>query len=116
VVRDVRDVGELVKGASMAGWDLRRRTVRTDWLGKVVIVPYNIRVSGTWGQLAAATRLRHRPRPVNDMWIAAVSIAHGIPLTTRNPKDFQDFEPPSSGIRPSFFTSRWIRSPGRACS
>lgn len=84
-------VGELVKGASMAGWDLRRRTVLTDWLGKVVILPYELRVSDTWGQLAAAAQLRHRPRPVNDMWIAAVAIAHGIPLATRNLKDFQDF-------------------------
>lgn len=84
-------VGELVKGASMARWDLRQRTVLTDWLGQVVILPYDIRVSDTWGQLAAAAQLRHRPRPVNDMWIAAVSIAHGIPLATRNLKDFEDF-------------------------
>jgi predicted nucleic acid-binding protein len=84
-------VGELVKGASMASWDLRRRTEVSDWLGRVVILPYDIRVSDTWGQLAAAARLRHRPRPVNDMWIAAVCIANGFPLATRNFKDFEDF-------------------------
>jgi predicted nucleic acid-binding protein len=84
-------VGELVKGASMASWDLRRRTELSDWLGRVVILPYDIRVSDTWGQLAAAAQLRGRPRPVNDMWIAAVSIAHGIPLATRNLKDYEDF-------------------------
>lgn len=84
-------VGELVKGASMAGWDLRRRTVLTDWLGRVVILPYDIRVSDVWGQLAAAAQLRARPRPVNDTWIAAVSVAYGIPLVTRNLKDFDDF-------------------------
>jgi predicted nucleic acid-binding protein len=84
-------VGELVKGASMAQWDLRRRTEIADWLRSVVILPYDIRVSDTWGQLAAAARLRGRPRPVNDMWIAAVSIAHGFPLATRNLKDYEDF-------------------------
>ena len=28
-------VGELVKGASMAAWDLRRRTELSDWLARV---------------------------------------------------------------------------------
>ena len=42
-------VGELVKGASMAQWDLRRRTEIADWLRSVVILPYDIRVSDTWG-------------------------------------------------------------------
>jgi predicted nucleic acid-binding protein len=84
-------VGELVKGASMAAWDLRRRTELSDWLGRVVILPYDIRVSDTWGQLAAAAQLRGRPRPVNDMWIAAASIANRIPLATRNVKDYEDF-------------------------
>jgi predicted nucleic acid-binding protein len=57
----------------------------------VVILPIDLRVSYTWGQLASAAQRRGRPRPVNDMWIAAVSIAHGIPLATRNVKDYTDF-------------------------
>ena len=62
-----------------------------DWLGHVVILPCDLRVSYTWGQLAAAAQLRGRKRPVNDMWIAAVSLANGIPLATRNIKDYADF-------------------------
>jgi hypothetical protein len=49
-------------------------------------------VGYAWGQLAALTQQRGRPRPVNDMWIAAVSITHDIPLATRNIKDYLDFE------------------------
>ena len=84
-------VGELAKGITMANWGLRRWTELSDWLGHVVILPIDLRVSYTWGQLASAAQRRGRPRPVNDMWIAAVSIAHGIPLATRNVKDYTDF-------------------------
>ena len=57
----------------------------------MIILPYNVQVSNTWGQLAAAAQLRGRARPVNDMWIAAVCLSNGLPLATRNLKDFADF-------------------------
>lgn len=85
-------VGELAKGAAMARWDLRRWNQLSEWLRHAVILPSDIRVGYVWGQLAAATQQRGRPRPVNDMWIAAVSIANDIPLATRNLKDYLDFE------------------------
>jgi len=84
-------VGELAKGVVMAGWGLREWTRLSDWLGDLVILPSDLRVSYVWGQLAGQTQRRGRPRPVNDMWIAAVSIAHGLPLATRNVKDYADF-------------------------
>jgi predicted nucleic acid-binding protein len=70
---------------------LRRWTQLADWLGHVVILPCDLRVSYTWGQLAATAHLRGRKRPVNDTWIAAVSLANRIPLATRNVKDYADF-------------------------
>src|SRR5437879_1444633 len=36
-------------------------------------------------------KTRGRPRPQNDMWIAACCIRHGLPLVTLNTKDFADF-------------------------
>lgn len=48
-------------------------------------------VSYTWGRLAGAAQRRGRSRPVNDMWIAAVGITNGLPLATRNVKDYADF-------------------------
>jgi predicted nucleic acid-binding protein len=84
-------VGELAAGAAGAGWDLRKWTDLADWLRDVVILPYDVEVSYTWGQLAAAARRRARPRPVNDMWIAAVCLTYDLPLATRNVKDFADF-------------------------
>ena len=84
-------VGELAKGIAMAGWGLRRWTELADWLRHVVILTGDLRASYTWGQLACAAQRRGRPRPVNDMWIAAVGIANGLPLATRNVKDYEDF-------------------------
>ena len=84
-------VGELAKGAAHAGWGLRRWTELAEWLRHAVVLGYDIGVSYAWGQLAAAAQHRARPRPVNDMWIAAVSLHHGLPLATRNIKDFADF-------------------------
>ena len=41
-----------------------------------------------WGQ----HRREERPRPVNDMWVAACCLTHGIPLATLNLKDYEDFD------------------------
>jgi predicted nucleic acid-binding protein len=41
------------------------------------------------GPLAA--KLTGRPRPVNDTWIAACCLVHGLPLATFNMKDYTDF-------------------------
>lgn len=62
-----------------------------DWLGHVVILPVDLRVSYVWGRLAGAAQQRGRPRPVNDMWIAAVALSNDIPVATRNVKDYSDF-------------------------
>jgi predicted nucleic acid-binding protein len=44
-----------------------------------------------WGEIQAHARLRGRPRPINDSWIAACCIARELPLATLNIKDFEDF-------------------------
>jgi predicted nucleic acid-binding protein len=48
-------------------------------------------VAVTWGRLSAAAILRGRPRPINDMWIAACCLTHDLPLATFNVKDYLDF-------------------------
>lgn len=84
-------VGELVKWAEAHDWGLRRWTALADWLGRVVVLPYSVDVAYTWGQLAAAAQRRGRPRPANDMWIAACCLAEDVPLATGNVKDYADF-------------------------
>jgi len=84
-------VGELVKWAETYRWGLRKWTDLADWLDRAVILPYEAGVAYRWGQLAAAGRRRGRPRPANDMWIAACCLAGELPLATWNIKDHADF-------------------------
>lgn len=77
--------------AEWANWDLRKWTELAEWLRHVVVLGHDMQVSYTWGRLAAAARRRGRPRPANDMWIAAVCLHHRLRLATRNIKDYADF-------------------------
>jgi predicted nucleic acid-binding protein len=74
-----------------AGWGLRKWTRLAEWLRDVVVLPYDVQVSYTRGRLAGAAQRQGRSRQFNDMWIAAVGLANGLPLATRNVKDYEDF-------------------------
>jgi len=43
------------------------------------------------GSAASAGRGPGRPRPANDMWIAACRLVNRVPLATFNVKDSEDF-------------------------
>jgi len=83
--------GELWKGAVAARWGGARRGGLDLWLDQAAILPSGLRVARTWGAIAAGARLRGRPRPQNDTWIAACCIESGLPLVTLNRRDFADF-------------------------
>lgn len=84
--------GELWQWAAERRWGGRRRERLQRWLGRVAPIDSNDHVARTWGEISAAARLRGRPRPVNDSWIAACCIAYDLPLATLNVKHFTDFE------------------------
>lgn len=63
----------------------------TAWKSGVAKLPGDEDTAEIWGQLSAAARFRGRPRPQNDMWIAASCISRRLPLATRNVRDFADF-------------------------
>ena len=84
-------VGELWHWAEVGSWGLQRRHQLERWLTSVIVLPSNVRVARTWGRISAAAVKRGRPRPINDTWIAASCMAHGLPLATLNTKDFADF-------------------------
>jgi predicted nucleic acid-binding protein len=84
-------VGELAKWAEIRSWGPPARERLDRWLAARGVLPYDETVARTWGWLAARAQKRGRPRPHNDMWIAACCIRHGIPLATLNTKDFDDF-------------------------
>ena len=60
------------------------------WLSDIPVLPGD-EVVAIWGRLSAAASRRGRPRPVNDIWIAACCLAYEAPLATLNLKDYEDF-------------------------
>ena len=84
-------VGELTKWTLVRHWGPRSLATMRTFLGGLVILPYDQRVSARWGELQAYAQLRGRPRPTNDSWIAACCLVRELPLATLNIKDFADF-------------------------
>jgi hypothetical protein len=83
--------GELTKWAEIRHWGPHRRHELASWLSGIPVLPGDEAVATTWGRLSAETTLRGRPRPVNDMWIAACSLTYDAPLATLNLKGYEDF-------------------------
>lgn len=84
-------MGELTKWAEIRDWGASRRSALAVWLSALPVLPGDEAVAEVWGILSAAAAKRGRPRPVNDMWIAACCLAHQVPLATLNLKDYEDF-------------------------
>ena len=83
--------GELAKWAEIRNWGQRRRGELAAWLAEIAVLPGGEAVAA-WGRLSAAAVRRGRPRPVNDMWVAACCLTHDVPLATLNLKDYEDFK------------------------
>jgi predicted nucleic acid-binding protein len=83
--------GELTKWAEIRRWGARRRHELAMWLSAIPVLPGDEAVAAVWGRLSAAAIRRGRPRPVNDMWVAACCLAYEAPLATLNLKDYKDF-------------------------
>jgi predicted nucleic acid-binding protein len=84
-------LGELSKWAEIRHWGTRSRQALADWISGMAVIPGNDAVAVSWGRLSAAAALRGRPRPVNDMWVAACCLTYDLPLATLNLKDYEDF-------------------------
>lgn len=83
-------VGELTKWTVARAWGSPRRTAMEHWLAQFPVLAATTDVGQIWGEVTARSEQRGRPRPVNDSWIAAVCLAHDIPLATLNVADFDD--------------------------
>jgi len=87
-------LAELTKWSVNRQWGLAYRRRLDAWLSNVLVLPYNDEIQDiarTWGAIAAHAQGRGRPRPQNDMWVAACCLYYDLPLATLNVKDFKDF-------------------------
>lgn len=84
--------GELTKWTEIRHWGAKSRQALADWASGVPVLPGDEAVAVTWGRLSAAAVQRGRPRPVNDLWVAACCLTHDLPLATLNLKDYLDLK------------------------
>ncbi len=85
-------VAELLKWAEARSWGAARRAELDRWLEPIPVLRVDREVCSQWALLSAAAERRGRPRPVNDMWVAASCLAVDLTLVTYNRADFEDFE------------------------
>ena len=69
-------------GATLAFW---RSTLPT----YTVLFP-DLETCEIWSTISASVHRRGRPRPDNDLWIAATALRHDLTLVTHNRRDFAD--------------------------
>jgi predicted nucleic acid-binding protein len=84
-------VAELRAGAVIAQLGERRRQMLESIIGRYVVITATDEVTRQWAELHARFRDRLKGGGVNDMWIAACSLAQPtpIPVVTGNLSDFQ---------------------------
>ena len=92
----VFSIGEIRKGISSLPASNRRDALE-DWLDNEImpwlgdrVLPVTLAIAKRWGDLAAQSKAKGRPRPVVDAVIAATAFQHDLVLVTRNVKDYED--------------------------
>jgi toxin FitB len=75
-------------------WGDARRGGLDLWLAETRVLAAGMETAKVWGEITTAAQRRGRPRPLNDSWIAACPIEHGLPLLTLNRRDLADFAQP----------------------
>jgi len=79
-------IGELRAGVLAAG-DLETRDRRLTTLTQALALdplPIDGEVAEAWARLRILLRDAGRKMPVNDSWIAATALAHGVPVVTQD--------------------------------
>jgi hypothetical protein len=80
-------LGELRLGVVSARHDpesASRRLATYELARQLEPLPIDEHVSDAWALLVAKLRAEGRNAPVNDTWIAATALAHGLPVATQD--------------------------------
>jgi predicted nucleic acid-binding protein len=86
-------IGELRAGV-LAASDLKTRDRRLTTLTQALALdplPVDGEVAEAWARLRISLRDAGRKMPVNDSWIAATALAHGVPVVTQD-DDYVELE------------------------
>ena len=77
-------IGELYFGAHKSAQAKENLARIDEFSASVVVLECNIGTARQYGEIKEALRLKGRPLPENDIWIAAIAIQHGLKLATRD--------------------------------
>ncbi len=90
VVTSAVCVAELRHGAArVAHGALLWRRIAREILSRVDILPMGEAEAVRAGDLLATLEARGEPIGIEDVWIGATALEHGLRVVTRNPKHFQ---------------------------
>ena len=81
-------VGELLAWAKHKGWGPKKTAELERRIALTGVIPYDMDLCQTYGELSAKLLKEGRPMGSNDLWIAATAIRHSIPLISHNRKDY----------------------------
>lgn len=84
-------LGELYFGAGKSGRPQANRARVDDFAADNVILSCDTGTARRYGEVKHALRLKGRPIPENDIWIAAITLQHDLTLITRD-EHFKEVE------------------------
>ena len=84
-------VGELCYGARKSGRSKENLERIEEFIANNTVLECNIETSRIYGEIKNQLRLKGRPLPENDIWIAAISLQYNLILVTRD-THFQEVE------------------------
>lgn len=77
-------LGELYFGARKSARSIANIARIDEFSASVSILDCDAAVAQEYGRLKNELRLKGRPIPENDIWIAAIAIRHGLAVVTRD--------------------------------
>lgn len=54
-----------------------------------LVLPYDRLIARRWAELKVEVESKGNALEINDLWIAATALRHGIPLATNNRRHFE---------------------------
>ncbi|MFO0896085.1 MAG: type II toxin-antitoxin system VapC family toxin [Pirellulales bacterium] len=87
---------ELLYGAEKSARRSEQLEKVNQFLLQIRILPCSLDVARTYARINHSLRALGKPIPQNDMWIAAIAIAHGLTLITTD-RHFEEIEGLSLG-------------------
>jgi predicted nucleic acid-binding protein len=91
IVVDPIVLGELRYGILLLNRGKRRERLERWFAGvtRLHCLAWEAETGMRWAQLLADLRRRGTPMPIKDSLIAATALVHGLPIATRNRRDFE---------------------------